>query len=878
VDTTFSAEEEASLNVDALVNDSDNEPVRGTPITPMSGQFFEHPRRSTPTIPPGFTAPAIPKTVIEESRSRPASRPMSRTTSSTITPAVPVVPATPIRDATSNKTKKGKQKSETVDTATSVATPAAVTTTKSQPSTPAKASTKAAVKLPQTPKDPTPKEAASRGKENVVETSRPTPETKKATSEIAKNTPKPKVTPKKSQTNVESTPKKEPEKDSATTPVAVAAPISTKRQPPGKLDIPTAARPLAEVDSPATSSAKADTQTKNVRSLPATAVNSVPPSPATAVTGSPIKRTAPPRTLRVIATPKTEVPPPLSAISVPSLPQIPTVGKLRSRQASIASVNQPGTPASELISDTASITSTSFSRANSPPPVAGKVGTAPVRKKTKSQAKKDRQERKKQIEEEEAMVLDNKSDVEVVQAPIIGRKKKAKKPTIASKSIAAAFRSQPSSPKPATGEEEHSDAPIAASRRVSSAKISARVTPEPEPEPEQSKDKREHTAQSIMADLQRTGELLASTLEFFKPLSSSLTHASRNAQSTNVSAPPDLKLHFSEADLDALAKKKPLRLDSHDGKPDSRTLITPNGKFFWGLSEELEAKALELEKHIEELKGHTRFHPRKQTVHGPGYNMGTHTQSNGMLPAIATALKEAGKKLNTNGGQHMPRLDTSSGLLGSTTLPLPPVQDGSAPQVPPPQVQQTPADAGTYLNQFVLPRTDNPPPNQPRPEMAAVGGPPGAGTANISVNANRFAKAAKAVVEGGAVGSTEIDGMGLMAADRLGGVFVQGLEALVGAGLGYQSTQEFGLDGNGNITLGRGSGGGLDMQGLMNAIESTAGIAGYGGNVRRGRGSVLSMEEAEQAMYAARKEHDVLEKKLAALMKKNKKSALGVGK
>jgi hypothetical protein len=788
------------------------------------------------------------------------------------------MPITPIRDATSNKAKKGKQKNEPVETVTPAATPAAATTVKPQPSTPSKASTKAAVKLPQTPKDPTPKEAASRGKENVAETPKPTPEPKKSMSEAAaKSTPKPKATPKKSQSNIENTPKKEFNKDTAIAPVAAAAPASAsaKRQPPGKLDISTATK-LPVEDSPSVSSGKVDSQTKSTRSLPQTAANSVPPSPAAAATGSPIKRTAPPRTLRVVATPKTETPPPLSAAFAPSLPQIPTVDKLRSRQASIASLNFPGTPASELISDTASITSTSISRASSPPPIVGKVGTAPVRKKTKSQAKKDRQERKKQIEEEE--MPENKSDVEVVQAPIIGRKKKAKKPTSTPRPIAAAFKSQPASPKPVTVEEELPDVPIVTSRKASSAKVSAMVTPEPELEPEPSKDKREHTAQSIMADLQRTGELLASTLEFFKPLSSSLTHASRNAQPTNISAPPDLKLHFSEADLDALARKKPLRLDSHDGKPDSRTLITPNGKFFWGLSEELEAKALELEKHIEELKGHARFHPRKQSAHGPGHNMSTQTQSNDVLPAIATALKEAGKKLNTNGGQQMPRLD-SSGLLGSNTLPLPPVQaqDGSMPQVPSPQQQQTPADAGMYLNQYVLPRTDNPPPNQPRPEMAAVGGPPGAGTANISVNANRFAKAAKAVVEGGAVGSTEIDGMGLMAADRLGGVFVQGLEALVGAGLGYQSTQEFGLDGNGNITLGRGSGA-LDMQGLMNAIESTAGMGVYGGNARRGRGSVLSMEEAEQAMHMARKEHDVLEKKLAALMKKNKKLATGVGK
>ncbi|KAF1832093.1 hypothetical protein BDW02DRAFT_503824, partial [Decorospora gaudefroyi] len=890
-DTSFSAEEQASINVDALVNDSDNEPVRDTPVTPMGDQFFEHPRRPTPTIPPGFTAPVLPKTTIEESRPQPASQPLSRTASA-ITPAVPVVPVTPMRDPLSSKTKKGKQKTETTNTATATTTPpAAVTTTKPQPSTPSKAATKAAFKPPQTPKDPTPKDptpkgAAGKAKEDAVETPKSIPEAKKFVSETAvRDTPKskPKIAAKRHESVTDISPKKDSQKNVASiSATAAAPPSSTKRQPPGKLDISIASKMTVDEESSAVNSDKVGTQTKNNRSLPATATSSVPPSPAATSTGSPIKRAAPPRTLRVIATPKTEVPPPLSATSAPSQPQIPTVDKLRSRQASIASVNQPGTPASELISDTASVTSTSISRASSPPPIAGKVGTAPVRKKTKSQAKKDRLERKKNIEEGHIMGED-KSDVEVVQAPIIGRKKKARKPATIPKPIAAAFKSQPGSPKPATVEEEQSDVPAASSRRVSSVKVSARVTPEPEPEPEPgqpSKEKRELTAQSIMDDLQRTGQLFMSTLEFFKPLSSSLTHAPRTSQSTNFNAPPDLKLHLSEADLDALAKKKPVRLDSHDGRPDTRTLITPNGKFLWGLSEELEAKALELEKRIEKLKGDARFHPRKQTAHGPSHNTTAQAHSNDVLPAIATALKEAGKKLSTNGGQQMPMLDSSSGLLGSTTLPLPPVQadDASVPQVPSPQQQQTPADAGAYLNQYVLPRTDNPPPNQPRPEMAAVGGPPGAGTANITVNANKFAKAAKAVVEGGAVGSTEIDGMGLMAADKLGGIFVQGLEALVGAGLGYQSPQELSLDRNGNITLERGNGGRLDVQGLMDAIENTAGMGGYSGNARRGRGSVLTMEEAEQAMHAARKENDVLEKKLAVLIKKNNKLVTGRGK
>lgn len=758
---------------------------------------------------------------------------MSRTTSSTILPAVPVIPVTPV------KAGKGKKRDETVE-----ATPAAVP--KPAPVTPLK-----------TPQRAVKEAVVAEKKEEKVKIPPTTP--------AAKETSKPKTTGKKGKAIIEPAPKKESSKEIKKVEVqkdvkpvevlkevkpAPAAPSATpnKRSAPGILDLTAAIKAQ-------------DENAKGKTTGTASAATSVPPSPATTSTGSPIKRSVAPRTLRVIPTPKTETPPPLSASTAPPLPQLPTVDKLRSRQASIASVNQPGTPYSDLISDTASVTSTSVSRANSPPPVLGsKVGTAPVRKKTKSQAKKDRQERRRQIEEEQT-IMDDKSDNEVVQAPIIGRKKKTKKPSApVPKPAAVAPKSEPASPKPATVEEEVSDAPapVIPSRKVSSAMPSVRPSPEPEQDPlgESAKDKREYTPQSVMSDLQKTGQLLASTLEFFKPLSSSLTHSSRNPPVANVAAPQDLKIHFSEADLEALAKKKPVRLNSHAGKPDSRTLITPHGKFFWGLTEELEQRALELERSIGNSRGPACFHAHKQSATGQDFM--PHQQSKDVLPAIATALKEAGKKLNTGNSPRIPKLDASS-------IPLPPVQPGDAANMQgqqSPHPQQTPADAGLYLNQFVLPKTDNPPPNQPRPEMAAVGGAPGAGTASVSSNIN-FAKAAQAVVEGGAVGSTMTpDGMSMMAADLLGGVFVHGLEALVGAGLGFQPGQD--IDGK----MGRGAG--LDVQGLMSAIESTA---GYVGTERRGRGSVLSMEEAEQAMLAARKEHDVLEKKLAALIKKNRKVA-----
>lgn len=52
----------------------------------------------------------------------------------------------------------------------------------------------------------------------------------------------------------------------------------------------------------------------------------------------------------------------------------------------------------------------------------------------------------------------------------------------------------------------------------------------------------------------------------------------------------------------------------------------------------------------------------------------------------------------------------------------------------------------------------------------------------------------------------------------------------------------------------------------MSTIESTA---GYVSTKRRGRGSALSIEEAEQAILATRNGYNVLEKNLAALIKKN---------
>lgn len=838
--------------------------------------------------------PATPKVPVDQPRS------LSRNASYSVTPALPVIPATPIRPVTPIRSKKDKQPANIpAAEGTGIPTPNPVTPVakaETPPKPGRKASTAKAWSIPEGKKRKGEDVTASPpkpGKSSVFE--------KVESTSPEKVTPKGKIIGSKAQglASLSSVNKSNTETSAA----AASLTSSSKRQHPGKLDI-AAATKLSENEPPSTTnSMKSDAHPKNLRTVSLASTISVPPSPAATSTGSPVKRSTAPRTLRVVPTPKTEAPPPLSAASVASVPHVPTVEKLRSRQASIASLNQPGTPASELISDNASITSTSVSRANSPPPIGGKVGTAPIRKKTKSQAKKERQERARHIVEEQLALDDHgKPEAEPVHAPIVGRKKKAKKPGASNpKPTPILVKSQPASPKPATveeDEEEQKPVPPPPSRKthtrqasVSSPRNQSSPGPESSSGWEHSKDKLQPTAQAIIADLQRTGELLASTLEFFKPLSSSLAHAARTAQSSTSTAAPDLKIHFSETDLDNLAKKKPVRLGGHDGKSDSRTLITPEGKFFWGLTQELEEKALELERHIAEYKGAARFHPRKQTSHSHNHNVSSHAQSKDVLPAIATALKEAGAKLGKSVAlAHSSGVDFQKGDPFSTSLPpvqapndptagLPlidltkPLNKHLDPSSPAQQAQsqpQTPADAIAYLNQFVLPKTDNPSPSTPRTEMAAVGGPPGAGIGSMSVNVNKIAKAAKAVAEGGALGS-ELEGMGVMPADLLGGVVVQGLEALVGAGLGFHGTQDLSVDGQGNITLG---GSGLDVQGLVNAIETGKGLGGFGtGMPSRGRGrrSVLSIDEAEQAMLAAKKDHEALEKKLAALMKRNKK-------
>ncbi|KAK6407706.1 hypothetical protein LTR95_018514, partial [Oleoguttula sp. CCFEE 5521] len=186
------------------------------------------------------------------------------------------------------------------------------------------------------------------------------------------------------------------------------ADTSVKRKHPGKLDIAAAVEKQKALAASIATSATPVASTPDLQSKSIAQTPSVVDSPSTSAPPSAVR--APPRTLRVVQTPKTETP--TVATPPPVLPPLVEAifKRLPSRQPSVASMNFPGTPSSEQVSlsDNISMTSTSMSRANSPPP--SKVGTAPIRAKTKAQQRKERKERAQVIEDEIARVAQEKSD------------------------------------------------------------------------------------------------------------------------------------------------------------------------------------------------------------------------------------------------------------------------------------------------------------------------------------------------------------------------------------------------------------------------------------------------------------------------------------
>ncbi|GKU19193.1 unnamed protein product [Fusarium langsethiae] len=343
------------------------------------------------------------------------------------------------------------------------------------------------------------------------------------------------------------------------------------------------------------------------------------PAPSSAATLSPVTRTGP-KTLRVVATPKTEAPPPAS-------PALTMASVALSGSRGVSASYRPDTPASsEAVSDNASVVSASVthSRASSPPP--SRIGSAAVRTTTKSQQRKAR---KDVLKQETKMIAETPKVEAEVHAPIIGRKKKQKKekpakapqsdaPTPAAPEAAKADVPTPEPPQPEPTkepEQEPEEKPAkskAAQKKAAKSKGKVKeVEPEPTPQPpspakEATPETQETTEKpgpnpaSVFAEIKNA--LWASSvdkLQLFKPIASGSSRtdyssAHNNANKTEHCKDCSCKCgEIQDDDLAALRAGKPVRKQFHvDG---SRMLITPNGDCIRGLNPEEEDAFLELQ-------------------------------------------------------------------------------------------------------------------------------------------------------------------------------------------------------------------------------------------------------------------------------------------
>lgn len=398
---------------------------------------------------------------------------------------------------------------------------------------------------------------------------------------------------------------------------------STKAKPM-KLDLHfTPAHPQETTTSKAESPAQ--TAPTSYVAAPVSAVGSRPNTPMTGVSrASDSSAPRQPRVLRVVDTPKTETPPPASTSQ--SSASLPTTLKTRSRRPSISSLSRPDTPG-DLVSEADLYTSASASRANSPP-ASSRIGSAPVRSITKSQAKKERRQKAKEAEAKKQEVI--AVPEEPVQAPIIGRKRKTKKaPT---SNADASNTSADNAPEPTKVSQP---GPQEAAERVEpkteeTKKNKQEKPPKPHIEEKQPVSEKKpaepwrskNTLEQLIKDSEQSGVSIKDLfLERTSPLQVLLAQLHKAGQldlnnhplfnPSNLSQRFDMKctsddyellkqpIELTEEHRKALLRGEPVRLHSSSSQLKDRCLITPRGCVLHHLTPEEEDRYLALEKSME---------------------------------------------------------------------------------------------------------------------------------------------------------------------------------------------------------------------------------------------------------------------------------------
>ncbi|KAI7424985.1 hypothetical protein KC336_g6962, partial [Hortaea werneckii] len=711
------------------------------PVPPGFEALANESRRSTPSIPPGFSKPtALPPHLEDDTGSRPTSRPSSRASlrrqvSNQVIPALPLRPGTPGRVSTPGKqATEGKDGKESKDELKAESTTKDLKNEPSFHETPTKAS-KSKAKHPDAPMGAE-KTLAPIGEKTAVSSTEkatpaasekeaaPAPEKKDAPTNKKASEDTPPVTPAKmgpppkskkdvvpgpesnkvekqpqaSQSSAAQTAPPNQTGDSSTTKAGpneaeVKKDEKDKRKHPGKLDI-TAAVDKRDEANAAAASKIASAETGTPSKAPQRSTSQAPKPAESPSVASPSVREKAPRTLRVVQTPKGETPPATSS-PAPTLPNV-AANKQPSRQPSVASFNVPGTPSSEQVSmsDNISMTSASQSRPTSPPPPgAGKVGTAPVRAKTKNQMKKERQERAKQLEEEKSKQEQAEKPIpeEPVQEAIVSRKKKTKKekeptPKAAKAAPTATNDSTPAGSRPTSPGQKAAveDAPKGQPSKPSTPpqappQSSATSPREPSPPPTPTL-----TAAQIMQELKTQGPDIRKCIEslfrtpnsaHFKPGQNILPKDLQNSAAWKS----DFKLNLTKDEVDALLRgtMSAVHYGGEGGRMWDRGMVTGSGAHLRALTEELETRFMDLERALREMPDELRFHPSKPQNETP-------------FPSIdLEALK---RQFENAGGRGVSVMEQM-------------VQDGSTMKKGAFLVDE----ASKYINEFVMPPVTPPP-------------------------------------------------------------------------------------------------------------------------------------------------------------------------
>ena len=283
----------------------------------------------------------------------------------------------------------------------------------------------------------------------------------------------------------------------------------------------------------------------------------------------------------------------------------------RSTEPSLASQSRPSTPApshtpsQDVGSDSVSLNSAPISRASSPPP--SRVGTAPKRELTKNQQKKERQAKAKAAEEAEKGTKSATGSTvgEVVQAPIVGRKKKTKKSSTIN-DVPMKKDSLPSSPK-VKPTSEVKEPIIDVSKKDTKEKV---ATP-PLPAPETPSQPKEKTINQLLSDIVREFDLANCALFKNPP---NLNHRYDLSITEDLDFPLFNDMRLSQSELDALNHKEAVSRNLKIFNKPINLTLTPEGGILRGFSAEEEAHIQDLERRLfAEQAGPTRFHAPRAT-------------------------------------------------------------------------------------------------------------------------------------------------------------------------------------------------------------------------------------------------------------------------